>query len=91
MPIREYKCSYCDYKFEELQKLNDLPLTYCPKCGCDIVELKFQPYTVVYKCAGFYTTDQRGITGKKRKPNIKVGLVSDLPPREQEKAREFLV
>jgi len=32
MPVYEYKCENCGYQFEELQKINDKPLTRCPKC-----------------------------------------------------------
>jgi hypothetical protein len=40
-----------------------------------------------FKGGGFKINEARGITGKKRKPNIKVGNVSDLPPEEQERMR----
>ncbi len=33
MPIYEYACNKCGYKFEEMQKLSDKPLTLCPKCN----------------------------------------------------------
>jgi putative FmdB family regulatory protein len=32
MPTYEYKCSDCKYEFEEVQSINDDPITVCPKC-----------------------------------------------------------
>ena len=33
MPIYEYLCASCGYKFEEVQKFNEPPLDECPDCG----------------------------------------------------------
>ena len=33
MPIYEYLCSSCGFKFEEVQKFSDPPLEECPDCG----------------------------------------------------------
>uniref|UniRef100_A0A6M3L004 Putative regulatory protein FmdB zinc ribbon domain-containing protein n=1 Tax=viral metagenome TaxID=1070528 RepID=A0A6M3L004_9ZZZZ len=84
MPIYVYECDSCTHKFEEKQAFKDDPLTICPECGGEIHRVIFAP-NVHYKSAGFYTTEQRGLTGRKRKPKIKVGLTSDLPPEEREK------
>ena len=46
---------------------------------------KISLFTAIYKGPGFATTEARGITGRKRRPNIKVGTVGDLPPEEREK------
>jgi len=47
-------------------------------------------FTIIYKGAGFATTDARGITGHKRRPKIKTGYVGDLPPADQERARDIM-
>jgi len=31
-PIYEYKCSKCEHRFEEVQKMSDKPLKKCPEC-----------------------------------------------------------
>ena len=85
MPIYEYECSYCGHVFEAIQSFNDAPYVNCPECNEDTLHKVFGGVYVHYKGPGFYTTDARGITGKKRKPNIKVGLTSELPPEEREK------
>jgi len=86
MPIYEYICESCGYEFEEFTRsILDGLLLHCPYCGNPSLRTKFSPPTVIYKGPGFHTTEARGITGRKRKPNIKVGTVADLPPEEQEK------
>lgn len=84
MPTYVYECESCDHTFEVQQSFKEEPLTECPKCKGKIHRVIFAS-PVHYKSAGFYTTEQRGLTGKKRKPNIKVGLTSELPPEEREK------
>lgn len=32
MPIYEYQCPDCNYKFEDIQGFNDEPHKECPKC-----------------------------------------------------------
>lgn len=33
MPIFAYQCRSCGHRFDELQKLDAVPLTDCPACG----------------------------------------------------------
>ena len=85
MPIYVYRCESCEYEFEKRQSFDEEPLKVCPECGEQIHRVIFAT-PVHYKGAGFATTEARGITGRKRKPNIKVGTVHDLPPEERERA-----
>ena len=75
MPTYVYKCDKCDTELEVHQNFSDAPLTTC-KCGGNLHRVIFAVPTH-YKCAGFSITDKRGLTGKKRKPNIKVGWAKD--------------
>lgn len=88
MPIYEYECSECghceDYLLTFDQMKNNPPIT-CSECGKEALVKVFGRFHAHYKGAGFYTTESRGITGRKRKPNIKVGLKADLPQEEQER------
>ena len=73
MPIYEYECSHCDFRFERKQRFDEEPVTVCPKCqGKTRRVLHSTP--VIFKGSGFYTTDNRkGATesakGKERLPS----------------------
>lgn len=53
MPIYEYKCQSCDYKFEILVKSNDLQInkigTQCPQCGYIADKMVSKPSTIIWK------------------------------------------
>jgi putative FmdB family regulatory protein len=83
MPLYVYKCESCNKELEVKQGFNEEPLVEC-ECGGKLYRVIFAS-PVHYKSPGFHVTDSRGITGKKRKPNIKVGLKGDLSPEEQER------
>lgn len=57
MPIYEYKCEECDYRFEVEQKVTDLPVAKCPLCGGGPVVRLISPPGIVFKGPGFYATD----------------------------------
>jgi len=71
---------------ELIQKFSDELISKCSECGGAVSRVIFA-VPVHYKGPGFYITESRGITGKKRKPNIKVGMTSDLSEAEQERAK----
>ncbi len=56
MPIYEYECQKCEYRFERLQKLSDPPPTKCPQCGGKVAQL-LSPPAVQFKGSGWYVTD----------------------------------
>lgn len=87
MPIYDYRCDDCGHQFEVTQKFSDDILVFCPECQEQSLKIIIGNVFVHYKGPGFYTTEARGITGKKRKPNVKVGMTSDLPPEERERAK----
>jgi putative FmdB family regulatory protein len=44
MPIYEYKstgngCSFCQQRFETVQKMNEQPLFKCPKCQAPVIRI----------------------------------------------------
>ena len=58
MPIYEYGCKKCGYRFEVRQSFNDDPLAECQHDGCKgPVHRIFSPPTIIFKGSGFYTTD----------------------------------
>ena len=58
MPIYEYECSLCHFRFERKQGFDEEPVAVCPQCQgkarrviCSI--------PVIFKGSGFYVTDNR--------------------------------
>ena len=56
MPLREYQCDACGHRFEVIQKMSDLPLEVCPKCGEVLRKLQAAP-AFHLKGSGWYATD----------------------------------
>ena len=69
VPIYEYRCRKCGYKFEVLQwGFDGGTATRCERCKGPVEKL-MSSATVIYKGSGFYTTDYgRGSGGNGGKP-----------------------
>jgi len=74
MPVYEYKCKNCRYRFELKQSFNDNsnddPVVTCPRCGGNAKRI-FSPVSIIFKGSGFYTTDSRQAKDKTSKPEVK--------------------
>jgi putative FmdB family regulatory protein len=70
MPVYEYKCKNCHYRFELKQSFNDDPIVTCPRCGGNAKRI-FSPVPIIFKGSGFYTTDSRQTGGEVPKPETK--------------------
>lgn len=56
MPLYEYRCTQCGYRFEKIQSFGAEPETECPKCQGALI----RPLTVPafqFKGAGWYVND----------------------------------
>jgi putative FmdB family regulatory protein len=67
MPTYDYQCAACDHQFEVFQPISAPVKRKCPECG----ELKLKRLigagaAVVFKGSGFYQTDYRSESYKKR-------------------------
>jgi len=58
MPIYEYQCTSCNYRFEKKQGFHEEPKADCPRCNQAARRL-FQPAPIIFKGDGFYVTDYR--------------------------------
>jgi len=67
MPTYEYECEKCHHQFEQLQKITDEPVKVCPICGGKVKRLISGGGGFLFKGNGFYTTDYRSESYKKRK------------------------
>ena len=56
MPIYEYLCHECAYKFELKQSIKDDPVATCSKCGKSVSRIISSP-AIMFKGSGWYITD----------------------------------
>jgi len=63
MPIYVFECTTCGSRFERAQHMTDQSMPACPQ-GHGAVRRVFTLPTVIFKGAGFYSTDHR--SGEKR-------------------------
>lgn len=56
MPIYEYQCDNCSYRFEVKQSIKDDPLSTCARCGKAVRRLISSP-GIMFKGSGWYITD----------------------------------
>jgi putative FmdB family regulatory protein len=67
MPTYDYHCDSCEHEFEHFQSIKDDPLKKCPECGKPkLRRLLGTGAAIVFKGSGFYTTDYRSESYKKR-------------------------
>lgn len=65
MPTYEYECTSCGQHIEVFQRIVEDPLTICGVCGGTLRKV-FHPVGIVFKGSGFYATDSRAATAKKK-------------------------
>ena len=63
MPLYEYQCKKCHFRFERIQKFSDPLVRKCPKCKTGRVEKLLSAPAVQFKGTGWYVTDYAGKKG----------------------------
>lgn len=67
MPTYEYECSGCGHKFEMFQSIKAQPARKCPACGrASARRLIGTGAGVIFRGSGFYQTDYRSESYRKR-------------------------
>lgn len=56
MPLYEYRCTQCGYRFERIQAFSAEPETECPECHGPLVRPLTAP-ALQFKGAGWYVND----------------------------------
>ena len=56
MPLYEYECDSCGWRFELIQKFSDQLASECPTCGGPVHKLLSSP-AIQFKGSGWYVTD----------------------------------
>lgn len=76
MPVYEYECSSCHFRFERKQRFDEEPVAICPQCQ-NKARRVLHSVPIVFKGSGFYSTDYRrggqgsGPKKKEEKPDEK--------------------
>ncbi len=58
MPMYDYQCDSCGYRFEARQQFHDEPLTECPKCS-GAVHRVIHSAGIIFKGSGWFVNDNR--------------------------------
>ena len=58
MPIYEYECGNCRYRFERKQNFDEEPVAMCPECQGKARRV-LHSVPIIFKGSGFYITDNR--------------------------------
>jgi len=56
MPLYEYQCDACGFRFEVIQRFSDPPVDGCQSCGGAVRKLLSSP-AIQFKGSGWYVTD----------------------------------
>lgn len=64
MPLYEYQCDACGFRFEVIQRFSDAPIDSCQACGGTVRKLLSSP-AIQFKGSGWYITDyaRKGMKG----------------------------
>ena len=79
MPTYEYECCECPNRFEVFQWMTDEHLKNCPKCKGKVRRLVGTGSGVIYKGSGFYTTEYRSDSYKKREKEDQAKTTTSAP------------
>tara|TARA_B100000579_G_scaffold107814_1_gene85814 strand:+ start:2024 stop:2380 length:357 start_codon:yes stop_codon:yes gene_type:complete len=60
MPIYEYLCASCGFRFEEVQKFSDQPIEECPNCGKNSATRQVSMSAFHLKGGGWYKDGYEG-------------------------------
>ena len=89
MPTYDYRCDACDHEFEEFQSFSEKPLKKCPNCKKPkLRRLLGSGAAIIFKGAGFYQTDYRSESYKKKadaEKKASEGTTSSEKPKESPK------
>jgi putative FmdB family regulatory protein len=66
MPTYEYECQKCGHTFEIFQMMTDEPRKRCPECRGKVKRLIGAGAGIIFKGSGFYETDYRSDSYKKK-------------------------
>ena len=80
MPTYEYECLNCKKITEKFQNIKDKPLKKCPHCGGVLKRLIGGGAGFIFKGGGFYATDYRSDSYKKKEKEESSNKIGDKKP-----------
>jgi putative FmdB family regulatory protein len=90
LPLYEYRCTQCGYRFERIQSFSAEPETECPKCHGSLMRPLTAP-AFQFKGAGWYVNDyaSKGASSSESAPESKTGdTAKSVPATESKPAAE---
>jgi putative FmdB family regulatory protein len=77
LPLYEYNCPQCGYRFEKIEKFNSEPESACPKCG-GVLQRPLTAPALQFKGAGWYVNDYapKGSSSSVEKPATDSGAAA---------------
>lgn len=57
MPMYDFICNKCGYKFEAYRSYTETTRIKCPKCNGISTTIVYTPIPIIYKADGFYSKD----------------------------------
>lgn len=92
MPIYEYECRACGAETEELQGINEAPLTTCESCNKKKLVKKVSAAGFRLSGSGWYETDfkqdkQKNLAGDAKKAKSSDGESSKVSNKKADKAK----
>ncbi|OGX06181.1 MAG: FmdB family transcriptional regulator [Omnitrophica bacterium RIFCSPLOWO2_12_FULL_50_11] len=81
MPTYEYECEVCFYQFERFQPMTARPIKTCPACKGKVRRLIGSGAGILFKGTGFYQTDYRSESYRKK-------AEAEKKPKSSEKASD---
>ena len=88
MPTYEYECEKCQHQFEKFQNITDEPVKVCPVCGGKVKRLISGGGGFLFKGNGFYITDHRSESYKKRQKEESGAITKDEKKSETRVGKE---
>ena len=85
MPTYDYRCTACGHRSERFESINDDALKACEKCGKKKAKRMLGTGAgLIFKGAGFYTTDSKNPSGKSSGGESKESKESKEPEKKSE-------
>jgi len=66
VPTYEYECQKCAHRFEKFHSMTAKPIRTCPKCKGPVRKIIGSGAGIIFKGKGFYQTDYRSDSYKKK-------------------------